>query len=81
MMRDLGQHRLVLDEDAIADVEGDASLLLRLAKVSDDEPPNVVALCRALTGHAPFLTRTGPEVADSSLKGRQIFGHEAHART
>ncbi len=61
--RRLVQHLRVLDEDAIADVEGDASLLLRLAKVGDDEPPNVVSLCRALTGYPPFLTRTGPEAA------------------
>jgi len=51
----------MLDEDAIADIEGDAALLLRLANVDDDQPPSVVTLCRRLTGHAPFLSRLGPE--------------------
>jgi len=51
----------MLDADALADVEGDASLLLRIAQVDDDEPVDVVALCRALTGHAPWLSRLGPQ--------------------
>lgn len=50
-----------LDEDALADIEGDADLLLRLARVDDDEPPDVVALARSMTGRAPYLSRRGPE--------------------
>lgn len=51
----------MLDEDALADIEGDADLLLRLARLDDEAPGDVVALCRHMTGHAPFLTRLGLE--------------------
>jgi hypothetical protein len=61
----------MLDEDAIADIEGDADLLLRLAHIDDDEPVDVVALCRhrTMTGQVPFSTRAGPEAQISRVPG------------
>ena len=50
-----------MGDDDLADIEGDADLLLRLYKIDDTEPLDVLRLCRRMTGHAPFMTRTGPE--------------------
>lgn len=53
----------MLDADAIADVEGDADLLLRLARIDDEDVVDVLALARhrTMTGRGIFRSRTGPE--------------------
>lgn len=66
-----------LDDDALADVEGDADLLLRLASLDDEEPGDVVALCRHMTGRVPFLSRMGPEAQLS----RVLDGHRVCVRS
>lgn len=63
----------MLDEDAIADLAGDAELLLKLARLDDDEPPDIIALCRHMTGRGPWLSRLGPEAQLSRLgDGHQV---------
>jgi hypothetical protein len=60
----------MLDADALADVEGDAALLLRLAKMDDGDVVSAVALCRALTNDPPFLSRFGPEAQRARVGDR-----------
>jgi hypothetical protein len=48
---------IVLDDDTLADLEGDASLLRRCAGLDDDALPSPVALVRQATGHPPLLSR------------------------
>jgi hypothetical protein len=45
----------MLDEDTIADLEGDASALLRGAGMDDDALPRPVALAQAATGAPPLV--------------------------
>lgn len=59
-----------LDESVIADVAGDADLLLRLAKCPDDEKVDVIKLCRSMTRFAPWMSRLGPE-AHRSLENKK----------
>jgi hypothetical protein len=59
----------VTNED-LADVEGDAALLLREARIEDDEPVPVAKLCRSLIGEGPMLTRSGPEACCIRVRER-----------
>lgn len=45
----------MLDEDTIADLEGDADLLRRCAGLACDDVPSPVALARAATGAPPLV--------------------------
>ncbi len=81
----------MLDLDTLADIEGDAALLLRLAKLDDDEPPATIALCRALTGRPPMTARIRQEACSARVgnewrvvvrrgvlpaRARWLVGHE-----
>jgi hypothetical protein len=45
----------MLDEDTIADLDGDARLLRRTSGLDDAAVPSPIALALALTGHPPLL--------------------------
>lgn len=46
----------MLDDYALADIEGDACALRRHAGMDDGERPRIVDLCVAIQGHPPLIT-------------------------
>lgn len=59
----------MLDNDAIADIEGDADALLRSAGLETDEAPDLRRLCVALTGSAPEEARIRHESELAPVNG------------
>lgn len=52
-----------MDHEWLAEIEGDAAMLLARARVEDDDEINVGLLCRRITGFAPWLSRSVSRVA------------------
>lgn len=59
----------MLDTDSIADIEGDADMMLRSAGLETDEAPDLRALCVSLTGEPPELARIRHESELASVNG------------
>lgn len=77
----------MLDADTIADIEGDASALLRAAGMDEDEPTDMRRLCVAMTGRAPEIASLRSEGATwdgrvfvrrglAPARMRWLVGHE-----
>jgi hypothetical protein len=45
----------------IADVEGDAASIYRLARADESDPPSIATLCRAVTGYPPTVAKMREE--------------------
>jgi hypothetical protein len=84
---------MALGPDDLADLEGDAGAILKMAGLEDDEPPDMDRVCVALTGSVPRMGRGRTEGRTTHVqrvyrielrpdiigtpRGREVLGHES----